>query len=223
MIESQICPKVPNETKATILSTCYYSSLDNSPYGNRKYEIQNVSKLKKIDSANLIQLNEYRREIDQLQQELYQTQKQVYQVKKLLIQLKFKNDHLTEKIAAAEAKLSNINPIYFSSRASSKTLYQDNSIKTGRIKKSFSNVVRLPKRSSSSGVKKTTRTNLIVYEKVGTNIQNILIDRSSSLYHSISISVSQSFNITNEIHTKCAKKPKALSRFIEFFAQKNKN
>ena len=216
--KTEIFPVNRGENTNTVLSTCYYSSLHNSPYFSKKCEPQNDYQLKLFDSTQdeLNKLNDYREEIDRLQIELCHTQRQVYQVKKLLIQLKFKNEQLGKKIADCEAKLNNFNSLVFSLN-SSNTFYQNKPIRMEKIKKSFSNVVR------SNQIKKTTRTNLIVYEKVGANVQNILIDRSSSLYQSISISVSQSFNITNEIHAKCVKKPRALSRFIEFFVQKTKH
>jgi chromosome segregation ATPase len=213
--QTQIFPVNTGENTNTVLSTCYYSSLHNSPYCSKKCETQNENQLKLVDSTQdeLNKLNDYREEIDRLQRELCHTQRQVYQVKKLLIQLKFKNEQLVKKIANCEGKLNNFNSLVFSLNSSNTF----KPIRMEKIKKSFSNVVR------NNQVKKTTRTNLIVYEKVGANVQNILIDRSSSLYQSISISVSQSFNITNEIHAKCVKKPRALSRFIEFIVQKTKH
>jgi len=192
-----------NQSK--ILSTVYYSSLQNSPYVN---SISDTENLFKFDSPSLTLLAEYRKELDDLEKELYQTQYKVYQAKRLLIKLKFKNDHLLRRITEAETKLNDNLKV-----SPQDVPVQQKPSKSKKVGKSLS--TRAPKRSNSRDVKKIKRTNLIVYEKVDSNIQNILIDRSQSLqYQSFSLTVSQSFNISNEISTHCVKKSNFINKFI---------
>jgi hypothetical protein len=192
-----------------ILNTFYYSSLQNSPYVNNISDIENSNE---FDSPSLTLLTEYRKEIDELEKELYQTQFKVYDAKRLLIKLKFKNDNLLRRITEAETKLNDNLTV---SQHLQEVPVQRKPTKSNKVYKSLSSVTCGSKRPNLHGVNKIRRTNLIVYEKVDSNIQNILIDRSQSLqYQSFSATVSQPFNVSNEISTHCVKKPNFINKFI---------